>query len=243
MIVFFIERKYKNGDDFEMEILRVKNLCKSYGENDAIANALKNVSLSVSKGEFICILGESGSGKSTLLNLLGALDVPTKGEIIINGTKIIGEKEDKLSLFRRREIGFIFQSYNLIPVLNVEENICLPILLDNKSVDKIYINELITMLGLEKRANHLPSELSGGQQQRVAIARALGNRPSIVLADEPTGNLDSKNSENVLNLLKLSVKKYNQTLIMITHNLEIAKSADRIIKLSDGEIVSNERNI
>ncbi|MGL5353710.1 MAG: ABC transporter ATP-binding protein [Clostridium sp.] len=223
-----------------MEILKVENLCKSYGENASIVNALNNVSLSIDKGEFICILGESGSGKSTLLNLLGALDTPTSGEIIINGTKILSEKEEQLALFRRREIGFIFQHYNLIPVLNVEENICLPILLDNKKTDKVYINELIKMLGLEKRVTHLPSELSGGQQQRVAIARALANKPAIILADEPTGNLDSKNSEEVLRLLKLSVKKYNQTLIMITHNLEIAKMADRTITLSDGEIVQNK---
>ncbi|MGL5379349.1 ABC transporter ATP-binding protein [Clostridium sp.] len=223
-----------------MEILKVENLCKSYGGDAFIVNALNNVSLSINKGEFVCILGESGSGKSTLLNLLGALDTPTSGEIIINGTNILSKKEDQLALFRRKEIGFIFQHYNLIPVLNVEENICLPILLDNKKIDKIYINELITMLGLKKRASHLPSELSGGEQQRAAIARSLVNKPAIILADEPTGNLDSKTSDQVLRLLKLSVKKYNQTLIMITHNLEIAKIADRIIILSDGKIVENK---
>ncbi|SFB26098.1 ABC transporter ATP-binding protein [Clostridium frigidicarnis] len=225
-----------------MEILKAKNICKRYGAKDTNVTALDNVSISISKGEFVCILGESGSGKSTLLNILGSLDTPTSGSIFVDGVELLNESEENLSIFRRRKIGFIFQSYNLIPVLNVEENICLPVLLDNKKVDTGYIYDIIVTLGLKDRKKHLPSELSGGQKQRVAIARALANKPSILLADEPTGNLDSKNSKEVLKLLKLSIKKYNQTLLMITHNLEIAKEADRIITLSDGKIIRNEVN-
>lgn len=226
-----------------MDILKVKNLCKSYGEGATKVDALKDVNLSVNRGEFICILGESGSGKSTLLNMLGGLDKPTSGEVLINKIKILDQDEEELALFRRNKIGFIFQAYNLIPVLNVEENITLPVLLDDKLVDKLYIKDLINTIGLEKRIDHLPSQLSGGQMQRVAIARALANKPDLILADEPTGNLDSKNSEEVLKLLKLSIKKYKQTLIMITHNLEIAKLADRVVVLSDGRILKDEVNL
>ena len=219
-----------------MEILRVENLTKIYGEKSTKVVALDNVSFSVEKGEFVAVVGASGSGKSTLLHLMGGVDRPTSGKVIINGTDIFKMNDDKLAIFRRRQIGLIYQFYNLIPILNVEENITLPLLLDNRKVNVIDLKEIITKLGLERRENHLPNELSGGQQQRVSIARALITKPSIVLADEPTGNLDSKMSEEIIELLKKSNKDYNQTIIMITHNPEIAKMADRIIEIEDGHI-------
>lgn len=223
-----------------MEILKVENLSKIYGKGENKVEALKNVGLSVNKGEFVAIVGASGSGKSTLLHLLGGLDKPTAGRVIIDGESIYNYKEEKLAVFRRRKIGFIFQFYNLIPVLDVEENISLPALLDHDKVDKDYLEEIIKVLGLGERKNHLPSELSGGQQQRVSIGRALLNKPSIILADEPTGNLDSKNSKEVIELLKYTTKKYNQTLILITHDINIASMADRVITIEDGEIVSDK---
>ncbi|MEA4827342.1 MAG: ABC transporter ATP-binding protein, partial [Clostridium sp.] len=196
--------------------------------------------LSINKGEFVAVVGPSGSGKSTLLHLLGGLDRPSEGKVIIDGEDIYKYKEDKLAIFRRRKIGFIFQFFNLLPVLDVEENIALPALLDNDKVDKNYLEDIIKLLGLEDRKHHLPSELSGGQQQRVSIGRALLNKPSIILADEPTGNLDSSNSKEVIELLKFSAKKYNQTLILITHDVNIASSADRVITIMDGKIVSDK---
>lgn len=223
-----------------MEILKVENLNKTYGKGENKVEALKNVNLSINKGEFVAIVGASGSGKSTLLHLLGGLDRPSAGKVIIDGESIYEHKEEKLAIFRRRKIGFIFQFFNLIPVLDVEENIALPALLDNEKVDKSYLNELIDMLGLSERRSHLPSELSGGQQQRVSIGRALLNRPSIVLADEPTGNLDSKNSKEVIELLRFTARKYNQTLILITHDVNIASMADRAITIQDGEIISDK---
>lgn len=223
-----------------MEILSVKNLNKTYGKGDTKVEALKNVSLTVNKGEFVAIVGASGSGKSTLLHLLGGLDRPTSGEVIIDGESIYGYKENKLAIFRRRKVGFIFQFFNLIPVLDVEENISLPSLMDNEKIDRKYIDEIIEILGLKERKNHLPSELSGGQQQRVSIGRALANKPSIILADEPTGNLDSKNSKEVIELLRFTANKYNQTLILITHDTKIASMADRIITIEDGEIASDK---
>ncbi|NPV43387.1 MAG: ABC transporter ATP-binding protein [Firmicutes bacterium] len=219
-----------------MEILRIQNLSKTYGEGETKVEALKNVSFSVSKGEFISVVGPSGSGKTTLLNLIGALDFPTSGKVFISGRDIYAMKERELSVFRRRNIGFIFQAYNLVPELNVEENIILPLLLDYKKPDKQYVDELLEVLGLKDRKHHLPSQLSGGQQQRVAIGRALVTRPAIILADEPTGNLDSKNSREVINLMKLSVERYNQTLIMITHNQNYASFADRVFHVEDGII-------
>lgn len=219
-----------------MEILRTENLSKTYGEGEAKVEALKDVSFSVSKGEFVLIVGPSGSGKTTLLNLIGALDVPTSGKVFIDGRDIFTMKEKELSVFRRRNIGFIFQAYNLVPELNVEENIILPLLLDYKKPDRQYIDELLNILGLTDRKHHLPNQLSGGQQQRVAIGRALATRPAIILADEPTGNLDSKNSREVLNLMKLSVDRYNQTLIMITHNQNYASFADRVFHVEDGRV-------
>ena len=224
-----------------MEILKVENLSKTYGENDGKVEALKNVSFSVERGEFISIVGASGSGKSTLLHMLGGLDRPTSGKVFLDGEDMYTLNEEKLAIFRRRNIGFVFQFYNLIPVLDVEENISLPALLDKERIDKSYLDEVICILGLKDRLRHLPSELSGGQQQRVSIGRALINKPSIILADEPTGNLDSKNSREVIELLKLSSKKYNQTLIIITHDLSIAEQSDRIITISDGEIKSDEK--
>ena len=203
-------------------------------------DAVKNINFTINKGEFIAVVGPSGSGKSTLLHLLGGVDIPTSGKVYVDGIDIFGLSEKELAVFRRRKVGFIFQFYNLIPVLTAEENILLPLLLDNKKIDKKYINELISILGLEDRRGHLPSELSGGQQQRVSIGRALAYSPSIVLADEPTGNLDSENSKEIVDLLKLSVKKYNQTLVLITHDLDIASQADRIITIEDGSITKNE---
>ena len=223
-----------------MEILKVENLTKSYGKGEAKVDAIKNINLSINKGEFVAIVGPSGSGKSTLLHLLGGVDKPTSGKVYINDVDIYNLKEKDLSIFRRRNVGLIYQFFNLIPVLSVKENILLPAELDNRKIDKDYLDDLLKTLGLKERANHLPNELSGGQQQRTSIGRALINRPSIVLADEPTGNLDSKNSKEVLELLKLSVRKYNQTLIMITHDTSIALQADRVITIEDGTIKQDE---
>lgn len=223
-----------------MEILKVQGLKKSYGKEGNRVEALKGIDLSINKGEFVAIVGASGSGKSTLLHLLGGLDRPSEGKVIIDGEDIYEYKEERLAIFRRRKVGFIFQFFNLLPVLDVEENIALPALLDNDTIDKTYLAEIIKLLGLEDRKHHLPSELSGGQQQRVSIGRALLNKPSIILADEPTGNLDSKNSKEVIELLKYSAKKYNQTLILITHDINIAASADRVITIMDGDIVSDK---
>ncbi|MBU3153349.1 ABC transporter ATP-binding protein [Clostridium estertheticum] len=223
-----------------MEILKVKNLNKTYGTGENKVEALRNINLVINKGEFVAIVGASGSGKSTLLHLLGGLDRPTAGNVVIDGESIYDYKEEKLAVFRRRKIGFVFQFYNLLPILDVEENIALPALLDNDKVDKVYLEELIKVLGLSERKNHLPSELSGGQQQRVSIGRAVFNKPSIILADEPTGNLDTKNSKDVMELLKFTAKKYNQTLILITHDLNIANMADRVITIEDGEITTDK---
>ncbi len=221
-----------------MEILRVENLTKIYGTKETKVVALDNVSFSVKKGEFVAIVGASGSGKSTLLHLIGGVDRPTKGKVYIDGKDIFALDDDKLAIFRRRQIGLIYQFYNLIPILNVEENITLPLALDNRKVSNEELENMLSHLGLEKRRYHLPNELSGGQQQRTSIGRALITRPTIVLADEPTGNLDSKSSDEIVALLKKSNKELKQTIIMITHNLEIAKMADRIIKIEDGKIVS-----
>lgn len=220
-----------------MEILRVENLCKQYGKGENKVTALDNVSFTVNKGEFVAIVGASGSGKSTLLHLIGGVDRPTSGKVFIDGKDIYKFNDDELAIFRRRQVGLIYQFYNLIPILNVEENITLPLKLDNKNIDKQRVDELIKVLGLEERRTHLPNELSGGQQQRTSIGRAMITNPAIILADEPTGNLDSKASDEIVTLLKKSNKDYKQTIIMITHNLEIAKVADRIIKIEDGKIV------
>ena len=219
-----------------MEILKVENLTKIYGKNSTEVKALDNVSFSVNKGEFLAIVGVSGSGKSTLLHLLGGVDKPTSGKVFIEGQDIYSFNEDKLAIFRRRQIGLIYQFYNLIPILNVTENITLPLDLDNRAADQDELTNLIKLLGLEKRTNHLPNELSGGQQQRVSIGRALITHPAIILADEPTGNLDSKSSDEIMHLLKKSNKEFKQTIIMITHNMELAKCADRIIEIEDGKI-------
>ena len=224
-----------------MEILKVENLTKIYGKGNTKVTALDNVSFSVEKGEFVAIVGASGSGKSTLLHILGGVDRPTSGKVIVDKEDIYKLNEANLAIFRRRQVGLIYQFYNLIPILNIEENITLPILLGGRKVDKEYLNELINILGLEKRLNHLPNELSGGEQQRVSIGRALMNRPAILLADEPTGNLDSKSSKEIVELLKLSNKKYNQTIIMITHDNSLALNADRIITIKDGRIINDER--
>ena len=220
-----------------MEILSVENLTKIYGKGTTKVVALDDVSFKVDKGEFVAIVGASGSGKSTLLHLIGGVDRPTKGKVYIDGNDIYDLDDDKLAIFRRRQIGLIYQFYNLIPILNVEENITLPLELDHQKVDVLELKNLLKTLGLENRKNHLPNELSGGQQQRTSIGRALITNPAIILADEPTGNLDSKASDEIVDLLKKSNRDYNQTIIMITHNLEIAKCADRIIKLEDGKIV------
>lgn len=220
-----------------MEILKVENLCKQYGKGENKVTALDNVSFTVNKGEFVAIVGASGSGKSTLLHLIGGVDRPTSGKVFIDGKDIYKFNDDELAIFRRRQVGLIYQFYNLIPILNVEENITLPLKLDNKNIDKKRLDELIKVLGLEERRTHLPNELSGGQQQRTSIGRAMITNPAIILADEPTGNLDSKASDEIVALLKKSNKDYKQTIIMITHNLEIAKVADRIIKIEDGKIV------
>lgn len=220
-----------------MEILRVENLTKVYGSGTTKVVALDDVSFSVEKGEFVAIVGASGSGKSTLLHLIGGVDRPTSGKVFIDGKNIYNYDDDKLAIFRRRQVGLIYQFYNLIPILNVVENITLPLDLDNRKPDSGYLNQLIKLLGLENRKDHLPNELSGGQQQRTSIGRALITNPTIILADEPTGNLDSKSSDEIMELLKKSNREYKQTIIMITHNMEIAKCADRIIKIEDGRIV------
>ena len=220
-----------------MEILKVENLCKQYGKGENKVTALDNVSFTVNKGEFVAIVGASGSGKSTLLHLIGGVDRPTSGKVFIDGKDIYKFNDDELAIFRRRQVGLLYQFYNLIPILNVEENITLPLKLDNKNIDKQRLDELIKVLGLEERRTHLPNELSGGQQQRTSIGRAMITNPAIILADEPTGNLDSKASDEIVTLLKKSNKDYKQTIIMITHNLQIAKVADRIIKIEDGKIV------
>lgn len=219
-----------------MDLLEVSNISKTYGDGEAAVHALKNVSFSVSKGEYVAIVGESGSGKSTLLNMIGALDKPSSGKVSIAGKGIFSMNDKELTIFRRRNIGFIFQAFNLIPELTVEQNIIFPLLLDYQKPDKAYLEELLKVLNLSERRHHLPSQLSGGQQQRVAIGRALITRPSIILADEPTGNLDSKNSSEVINLLKEASSKYEQTIIMITHNRNIAQNADRVLQVSDGEL-------
>ncbi len=217
-----------------MNLLEVKSICKTYGSGETAVQALKNVSFSVPKGEFVAVIGESGSGKSTLLNMLGALDTPTEGKVLIDGNDTFSMKERELTVFRRRNIGFIFQAFHLIPELTVEQNIIFPMLLDYQKPDKKYLEELLGVLNLKERRKHLPSQLSGGQQQRVAIGRALFTRPSLILADEPTGNLDSQNSSEVISLLKQTSKKYEQTIIMITHNRGIAQNADRVLQVSDG---------
>ena len=223
-----------------MKIVEVKNLCKNYGKGTTLVKALDDVSFDVEEGEFVAIVGASGSGKSTLLHILGAVDHPTKGQVIIGGTDVYKQKEDDLAIFRRRKVGLIYQFYNLIPILNVKENITLPILLDGKKVDNNYLDELIDILGLKKRVNHLPNELSGGEQQRVSIGRALMSHPDLILADEPTGNLDSKASKEIIELLKLSNQKYHQTIIMITHDYNLALNTDRIITIKDGKIIKDE---
>ena len=223
-----------------MEILKVENLCKVYGKGDTAVKALNNISFSVEKGEFVAIVGPSGSGKSTLLHILGGVDKPTSGNVFIDNTNIYNLNETKLAIFRRRQIGLIYQFYNLIPVLNIEENITLPLLLDGKKVENDKLDEILNVLTLKERLNHLPNQLSGGQQQRVSIGRALINNPALVLADEPTGNLDSKNSKEIIDLFKLFNKRYNQTLIIITHDENIALQADRIISIEDGRITRDE---
>lgn len=217
-----------------MNLLEVNNICKTYGSGETAVHALKKVSFSVPKGEYVAIVGESGSGKSTLLNMIGALDTPTSGKVVIGGKEIFSMNDNRLTVFRRRNIGFIFQAFNLIPELTVEQNIIFPVLLDYQKPDRKYLEELLTVLNLKERRNHLPSQLSGGQQQRVAIGLALITRPSLILADEPTGNLDTQNSSEVIALLKEASRKYEQTIIMITHNRSIAQSADRILQVSDG---------
>lgn len=220
-----------------MSILQTTELKKYYGAEPNITKALDGVTLSIEKGEFVAIVGTSGSGKSTLLNMIGGLDVPTSGQVVVDGKELSALKDEQLTMFRRRKIGFIFQNYNLVPVLNVYENIVLPVELDGNRVDKKFVNEVVQMLGLEDKLNNMPNNLSGGQQQRVAIARALISKPAIVLADEPTGNLDSRTSNDVLGLLKVTSQRFHQTLVMITHNNEIAQLADRIIRIEDGKIV------
>ena len=225
-----------------MEILKVENLRKTYGKGENIVNAVDGISFSVEKGEFVAIVGASGSGKSTLLHLLGGVDRPTSGKVYIEGKDIYTLNDDNLAIFRRRQVGLIYQFYNLIPVLNVAENITLPCKLDGRDVDEKRLNDLLKTLGLENRKNNLPNQLSGGQQQRVSIGRAMMNEPAIMLADEPKGNLDSKASEEIISLLRLSNKKYNQTVIVITHDEKIALEADRVITIGDGKIIKDERN-
>ena len=224
-----------------MEILRVENLNKTYGKGENQVKAVDNVSFSVQRGEFVAIIGASGSGKSTLLHLIGGVDRPTSGKVFIDGKDIYTLNDDNLAIFRRRQIGLIYQFYNLIPVLNVAENITLPTKLDGRDVDERRLNDLLKTLGLEKRKYNLPNQLSGGQQQRVSIGRAMMNEPALMLADEPTGNLDSKASEEIISLLRLSNKKYNQTVIVITHDEKIALEADRVITIDDGKIIKDER--
>ena len=223
-----------------MEILRVENLTKVYGKGENEVRALDGVSFSVEKGEFVAVIGPSGSGKSTLLHILGGVDRPTSGRVLMDGKDVYAQNEEQLAIFRRRQVGLIYQFYNLIPVLNVTENITLPVLMDGQKVNRDRLKELITTLGLTGRENHLPNQLSGGQQQRISIGRALMNAPAVVLADEPTGNLDSKNSKEIVDLLKISNEKYGQTLIVITHDESIALQADRIISIDDGKITRDE---
>ena len=223
-----------------MEILKIENICKTYGKGENQVKALDNVSFSVNSGEFIAIIGASGSGKSTLLHIIGGVDKPTSGKVYMNGQDVYAQNDEQLAIFRRRQVGLIYQFYNLIPVLNVTENITLPVLMDKQKVNQDRFNELLNTLNLVGRENHLPNQLSGGQQQRVSIGRALMNAPSVVLADEPTGNLDSKNSQEIIESLKISNKKYNQTLIIITHDENIALQADRIIAIEDGKIIRDE---
>lgn len=230
-----------SGKEKKMEILKVENLCKIYGKGENEGKAVDNVSFSVEKGEFVAIVGASGSGKSTLLHLLGGVDRPTSGKVFIDGEDIYKLSDDQLAIFRRRQVGLIYQFYNLIPILNVEENITLPCNLDGKQVEQAKLDELLKTLKLENRRKHLPNELSGGQQQRVSIGRAIINNPAIMLADEPTGNLDSKSSEEIISLLRLSNKKYNQTVIIITHDEKIALEADRVITIDDGKIIKDEK--
>ena len=226
-----------------MKILEVTNLCKTYGKGDTMVKALDNVSFSVDKGEFVAIIGPSGSGKSTLLHILGGVDVPTKGSVVINQTDISNLDETALAIFRRRQIGLIYQFYNLIPILTVQENLTLPLLLDGRKPDEKQISTLVKRLGLENRLDHLPNQLSGGQQQRVSIGRALVNNPALMLADEPTGNLDSENSKEIISLLRQFNKDFNQTVIIITHDEKIANSADRVITIEDGKITGDEVRI
>lgn len=233
-----VNRSERNGN--VMEILRVEHLKKTYGEGENAVHALDDVSFSVEKGEFTAIIGPSGSGKSTLLHILGAVDVPTSGKVYMDGQDVFAQNEEELAVFRRRQVGLIYQFYNLIPVLNVRENIALPILMDGRKINEKRLQEMIHTLRLEGREKHLPNQLSGGQQQRVSIGRALMNAPAVVLADEPTGNLDSRNSHEIMELLKESNKRYNQTLIMITHDENVALQADRIIAIEDGRITRDE---
>lgn len=223
-----------------MEVLKTRSLKKYYNQSEVIVKAIDGVDISISHGEFVAIVGSSGSGKSTLLNMLGGLDRPTDGSVLVDGKDIFSFKDEELTIFRRRKIGFVFQAFNLVPVLNVYENIVLPIELDGNEVDEDYVNEIINALGLGEKVSSMPNQLSGGQQQRVAIARALATKPSIVLADEPTGNLDSKTSQDVIGLLKVTGKKFNQTIVIITHNEEIAQTADRIIRIEDGHVASKD---
>ena len=224
-----------------MEILKIENLTKIYGKGENEVKALDNVSFSIEKGEFVAIIGPSGSGKSTLLHILGGVDRPTSGKVFMDGQDVYEQNEEQLAIFRRRYVGLIYQFYNLIPVLNVVENMTLPVLMDGRKVDNARLSELINILGLDKRLKNLPNQLSGGQQQRVSIGRALMNTPAVVLADEPTGNLDSKNSQEIMQLLKESNKKFNQTLIVITHDENVALQADRVISVEDSKIVRDER--
>lgn len=226
-----------------MEVLHTNNLKKIYGNGENQVKALDGINLSIKQGEFVSIVGTSGSGKSTLLHMLGGLDQPTDGKVFVDGKDIFSMKKDALTIFRRRKIGFVFQAFNLVPVLNVYENIVLPIELDGNPVDKKYVGEVIAFLGLKDKVNSMPNQLSGGQQQRVAIARALATKPAIVLADEPTGNLDSRTSQDVLGLLKITGQKFNQTIVMITHNEEIAQMADRMVHIEDGRIVGGENDV
>lgn len=226
-----------------MKILEVKNLKKVYGKGETQVKALNGVNLSVEKGEFLAVVGTSGSGKSTLLHMMGGLDIPTEGKVLIDGKDLSLMKEEELTIFRRRNIGFVFQSYNLVPMLNVMENITLPLGLDGKKPDQEYLENVVEMLGLEKKKNSFPSQLSGGQQQRVAIARALAAKPAILLADEPTGNLDSRTSQDVLSLLRITCQQFHQTMVMITHNEEIAQTADRILRIEDGRLVKGSDDV
>jgi len=233
-----MERKMKSKA--EMIILETIGLKKYYGSGDTVVHALDGVNLTIGNGEFVAIVGTSGSGKSTLLHMMGGLDRPTSGKVTVDGKDIFSLKDEELTIFRRRKIGFVFQNYNLVPILNVYENIILPVQLDGKEPDKLYVDKIIGTLGLESKLNNLPNNLSGGQQQRVAIARALATKPAIILADEPTGNLDSKTSLDVMGLLKVTSQQFGQTIVMITHNEEIAKMADRIIHIEDGKIVGGD---